>query len=228
LQDGRTKQYVEVPFHYVGVVKEFPTAPSDSFLVANSSYVASATGTDTVGAFLVDTDRGDVTGVAESLRRVLGTDATVTDIVTGRRIIGSTLTAVDLRGLTRVELGSALALAAAATGLTLWLGLSERRRTFAIATALGARPRHLRSFIWAEAGTVAIVGIAFGAVISIVVSWVLVKVLTGVFDPAPEHLAVPTAYLLTVFAIAVASTVAAAAAAVRMARVPHVELLRTV
>ena len=56
-------------------------------------------------------------------------------------------------------------------------------------------------------------GIAFGAVISIVVSWVLVKVLTGVFDPAPEHLAVPTPYLLTVLAIAVASSVAAAAAA---------------
>ena len=40
LQNGRTKQYTIVPFHYIGVAKEFPTAPRDSFLVANANYVA--------------------------------------------------------------------------------------------------------------------------------------------------------------------------------------------
>src|SRR5262249_10013984 len=39
LQDARSHQYRPVQFHYVGVVKEFPTAPSDSFLVANADYV---------------------------------------------------------------------------------------------------------------------------------------------------------------------------------------------
>src|SRR5690348_8758621 len=33
LQDGRTKQFRTVPFHYVGVANEFPTAPRDSFFV---------------------------------------------------------------------------------------------------------------------------------------------------------------------------------------------------
>src|SRR5262249_10040517 len=56
LQDGRTKKLVTVPFRYAGVVTEFPTAPSDSFLVANADYVAAQTGSSTVGAFLVDTD----------------------------------------------------------------------------------------------------------------------------------------------------------------------------
>ena len=49
LQDGRTKQFTTVPFHYAGVGKEFPTAPTDSFLVANAGYVARATGSDAVG-----------------------------------------------------------------------------------------------------------------------------------------------------------------------------------
>src|SRR5207237_524808 len=40
LQDGRSGQFREVAFHYAGVVKEFPTAPRDSFLVANADYVA--------------------------------------------------------------------------------------------------------------------------------------------------------------------------------------------
>jgi putative ABC transport system permease protein len=46
------------------------------------------------------------------------------------------------------ELAFALVLTAAATGLTLGLGFHERRRTFAIATALGARSNQLGGFVW--------------------------------------------------------------------------------
>ena len=195
LQDGKTKQYVDVPFHYVGVAKEFPTAPHDSFLLANADYIAKKTGSDTVGAFLVDTGGNNVAVVADALRQQLGTSATVTDLASSRKIVGSSLTAVDLDGLTRVELGFALALAAAATGLTLWLGLTERRRTFAIATALGANQRQLGAFVWAEAGVVTLAGLLTGGLSSWALSNMLVKVLHGVFDPAPESLAVPWPYL---------------------------------
>ena len=90
------------------------------------------------------------------------------------------------RGLTRVELGYALVLLAAATGLLLWLGLAERRRKYAIARALGARPRQLAAFVWAETGFVTIAGVpwARGAAW---LTWMLVKLLTGVFDPPPTH-----------------------------------------
>jgi putative ABC transport system permease protein len=226
LQDGKTKQYIEVPFHYVGVVKEFPTAPHDSFLLANADYVAKMTGNNAVGAFLVDTGGRNVTSIADTLRQQLGTSATVTDIASSRKVIGSSLTAVDLAGLTRVELGFALALAAAATGLTLWLGLSERRRTFAIATALGGNQRQLGAFVWAEAGVVAIAGLVTGTVTAWALSNMLVRVLNGVFDPAPESLAVPWVYLATVGIIAVVATATAATIAIRSARTPHLELLR--
>lgn len=227
LQDSRTRQYVDVAFHYAGVVKEFPTAPRDSFLLANADYIARATGSSTVGAFLVDTGGTDVAAVADRLRAEVGTAATVTDIESSRKVIGSSLTAVDLEGLTRVELGFALALAAAATGLTLWLGLNERRRTYTIATALGANRRQLGSFVWAEAGVVGLAGLATGAAGAWLLSYMLVKVLNGVFDPPPEHLAIPWAYLAGVLAIACLSTLIAAAAAIRTARTPHVERLRS-
>lgn len=227
LQDGDTKQFTDVPFHYVGVVKEFPTAPRDSFLVANADYVAEQTGSDAVGAFLVDTGGKHVESVADSLRTAFGTDATVTDIVTSRTVIGSSLTAVDLAGLTRVELGFALALAAAASGLTLWLGLAERRRTFTIAASLGASRRQLGWFVWAETGLVTLAGLAAGAVEAWALSTMLVKVLHGVFDPPPERLAVPWTYLALVLTIAVGAAATASIAAVRRARVPHLELLRS-
>ncbi|HKE99779.1 MAG TPA: FtsX-like permease family protein [Actinomycetes bacterium] len=226
LQDGRTKRYRPVRFRYLGVAKEFPTAPRDSFLVANAGYVTQATGSDAVGAFLVDTGGTAPAAVADRIRARLGPQAAVSDLATTRHVVGSSLTAVDLAGLTRLELGFALVLAAAATGLVLALGLAERRRTFAIAAALGARPRQLAAFVWTEAAIVTAGGLAAGAVAGWVLSLMLVKVLTGVFDPPPAALAVPWAYLGTTLAVALASVAAAATLTVRASRTPPVTILR--
>ncbi len=226
LQDGRTKQYTDVVFHYIGIAKEFPTAPRDSFLVANATYVTQQTGSDAVGAFLLDTTGTSPKAVATKVRSTVGTSATVTDLETSRRVIGSSLTSVDLSGLTRVELGFALVLAAAATGLVLALGATERRRTFAIATALGAKARQIGSFVWSEATYVTIGGLVLGALGGWVLAEMLVKVLTGVFDPPPSVLAVPWGYLATVAAVALGAVGIAGAIAVRSARRPAVTVLR--
>jgi putative ABC transport system permease protein len=226
LQDGRTKALVPVTFHYAGVANEFPTAPKDSFLVANADYVARMTGSDDVGAFLIDTGTASPAAVAARVRAGIGPGAVVSDIATSRRVVGSSLTAVDLAGLTRVELGFALVLAAASTGLVLALGLAERRRTFAIAGALGASGRQLGSFVWAEAGFVALGGLTAGAAIGATLSHILGQVLTGVFDPSPAALAVPWAYLGLVAATALAAVAAAASGTIRWARHPTVAVLR--
>jgi putative ABC transport system permease protein len=226
LQDGRTKQTKSVPFHYAGVAKEFPTAPTDSFLVANSGYVAKATGSNAVGTFLVQTDGTSPATVAKRVRGVVGTGAQVTDIVNQRRVVGSNLTAVELSGLTKVELGFALVLAIAASGLALGLGFSERRRTFAIASALGAKSRQLGGFVWGESLFVTIGGLVLGTVTAVVIARMLVKVLTGVFDPPPDVLSVPWGYLGTLVALTVAAVVAAGALTLRRLRRPAIEELR--
>ncbi|TDD81935.1 ABC transporter permease [Actinomadura darangshiensis] len=227
LQDGRTKQYRTVPFHYAGVVKEFPTAPRDSFLVANASYVARQTGTDTVGSFLVGAQNGaSPPTVAGALRTRLGPQAQITDLHTTRTVVGSSLTAVDLGGLTRIELGYALALVTFATGLILALGFTERRRTFALVRTLGARPCQVGAFVWAEVTLILTGAAAFGTLIGWALSNMLVKVLTGVFDPPPDHLAVPWAYLAAVATTAVAAMLAAALIALHAARRPPLSVLR--
>lgn len=226
LQDGRTKQFRAIPFHYVGVAKEFPTAPKDSFFVANAGYVARATGSDAVGSFLVQTDGTSPSTVAKRVRAQVGTSAQVTDIVDERHVVGSNLTAVELSGLTKVELAFALVLAAAATGLALGLGFQERRRTFAIASALGARSRQLGGFVWGESAFVTGVGLVLGAAIASGLSVMLVKVLTGVFDPPPDVVAVPWGYLVSVGALAIVAVVAAGAVTLRALRRPAIEELR--
>jgi putative ABC transport system permease protein len=225
LQDGVTKQLKTVSFHYVGVAKEFPTAPKDSFLIANQSYIARATGSDAVGTFLVQTDGTNPATVAAAIRRQVGTSAAVTE-VTQRRVIGSNLTAVELSGLTRVELGFALILAVAASGLALGLGFGERRRSFAIAGALGARGRQLGAFVWGESAFVTVGGLLLGTLIAAGITDMLVKVLTGVFDPPPDALAIPWAYLGLVLALTVGAVAAAGVLTLRALRQPAIEELR--
>jgi putative ABC transport system permease protein len=207
-------------------VKEFPTAPRDSFFIANRDYVAKTTGSNAVGAFLLQTDGTSPATVAQRVRGVVGPTAKVTDIVNQLQVVGSNLTAVELSGLTKVELGFALVLAAAATGLALGLGFQERRRTFAIAGALGAGRRQLGGFVWSESAFVTTGGLVLGAVIAVAISEMLVKVLTGVFDPPPDVLAVPWGYLAAVTALAIGTVVLAGAVTLRALRRPSVEQLR--
>ncbi|HEU0316961.1 MAG TPA: ABC transporter permease, partial [Solirubrobacteraceae bacterium] len=209
LQDGRTKQFRTIPFHYIGVAKEFPTAPKDSFFVANADYVARTTGSSAVGSFLVQTDGSSPSTVAARVRHVVGTGAVVTDIENQRQVVGSNLTAVEMSGLTKVE-----------------LGFAERRRTFAIAVALGARRRQLGGFVWSESAFVTAGGLVLGAGIATAISWMLVKVLTGVFDPPPDALAIPWAYLAAVTALAVGTVLAAGSLTLRALRRPAIEELR--
>ncbi|MEV6865068.1 ABC transporter permease [Streptosporangium subroseum] len=226
LQDGRTKQFHNVDFHYVGIAAEFPTAPHDSFLIANAAYVAAQTGSDAVGAFLVTTDGTPAHTVADRLRSTLGPQPQITDLDTTRRVIGSSLTAVDLGGLTTIELTFALGLAVAATALLLILGFTERRRTFALATVLGARSRQLGAFVWTEVLLVGAGTALFGGLGGWALSQMLVSVLTGVFDPPPSALSVPWPYLGGVAAVGVLGLAGAGAAAVRAARRPPLTVLR--
>src|SRR5258708_15275845 len=161
-------------------------------------------------------------------RNVVGSlpDARVTDIGSTQRLIGSSLTAVDLRGLTGLELTFAILLVAGATGLILALGLAERRRTFAILAALGAKRNQLGAFLWSEGLLIQIGGGIIGIALGFGLAQMLVTILTGVFDPPPEVLTVPWTYLALLALAAIASMVAAVLSTQVASRRPVVEALR--
>ncbi len=224
---GPDHVYHAVPFRYVGVTREFPTAPHDSFLVANAAYVAKATGVASEQVLLLKTDR-EPAAVAVSVRALLGpaSGAVVNDVTSELKTTLSSLTAVDLTGLTRLELVFAALMAAAASGLMLALGFAERRRTFAIAHALGANGSQLASFVWSEALYVTLGGMVLGAATGALEAWMIVKILTGVFDPPPEGLFVPWLYLGLVALVIALSVLAAVGVTIRAARRPALEVIR--
>jgi putative ABC transport system permease protein len=204
-----TGDSVGIPFRFVGVVREFPTAPKDSFLVANSSYLASHVQSGLQSTILIRCN-GDPSLIAREVSRIISpiAGAKVSDIATVQRQISSSLAAMDLRGLTLLELSFAIVFVIGATGLALFLSLAERKRSFAILSALGAKRRHLAAFMWSEALTVLVGGGLVGIFLGWLVAFALVKVLAGVFDPPPEALTVPWSYLLFLCAVAVALTAA--------------------
>jgi putative ABC transport system permease protein len=207
LRSAGAGEYDVVPFRFVGVVREFPTAPKDSFLVVNTNYLVSHAKSALQWTILIRTN-GDPSLLARDVSRIAGTISglKISDIGSSQRQISSSLSAVDLRGLTILELSFAVVFVAGATGLALFLSLSERRRSFAILSALGADRPHLAAFMWSEAVTILLGGGFVGVCLGWLVAFALVKVLAGVFDPPPEALVAPWTYLLLLGISAVAIT----------------------
>ena len=153
----RTTRYHMVPFLFVGIAREFPTAPHDSFIVANAAYVAQATGRRRSDAAVRTT--GSPPAVAAEVRTLLGpaSGATVQDIVTQQRVTLPGLTALDLR----VHPAGAR-LRAADGGRASRAGARARVRRAAtdVRDRVGARRerRQLAAFVWSEAAFVAVGG----------------------------------------------------------------------
>jgi putative ABC transport system permease protein len=212
--DRRTGHFHVVPFHVVGVVQEFPSAPRDSFMVANLSYLAAA---DHAGGpnivFARATNPAATAARVAAATRIDGT--LVKNITQQAQDTVSSITTVDLRGISRILEAFTVVLAAAAMGLFIALGHVERRQEFATMAALGARTRIIQAFAWSEAGLVLIAGVLLAAVLGWLLSEMLIAMLQHVFDPPPDSLAVPWAYLAELVGAAVLGTVAAAALAAR-------------
>jgi putative ABC transport system permease protein len=82
------------------------------------------------------------------------------------------------------------------------------------------------AFIRSEAAVLGVLGAGLGIVAGWVSATMLVKVLTGVFDPPPAHLAVPWGYLAAVGGMAIAALLVATTATARSARRPSAQALR--
>ena len=80
--------------------------------------------------------------------------------------------------------------------------------------------------MWTETSFVTAGGIALGGIAAAGLTWMLVKLLTGVFDPPPAHAAVPWPYLAALGAIALLAVIAAGITTLRALGRPPLETLR--
>ena len=216
-----------VPFHVVGIVQEFPSAPKDSFMVANLRYLlrSARDGGANVVFVRASGDPVAVAGRVAAATRSAGTS--VRNIRQQAVQTVSSITTVDLSGISRIESAFAVILAGPAMGLFVAIGVAERRREFATMAAIGASLRSISAFVWSEAAIVLGAGFALAAVLGWLLAAMLVAMLRHVFDPPPDALSIPWSFLVMLAGAALAGAGAAGAIAVRQIRsLPLGEILR--
>ena len=213
--DQRTGRFQIVPFHVAGIVQEFPSAPKDSFMVANLGYLESVThagGPNVVFAKV----NGHPPDVARRVALATGSLGTKVDDITSQSArTSSSITTVDLTGISHIEQAFAILLAAAAMALFVALGISERRQEFATMAAIGAPLARIAAFLWTEAAIVLTVGLVLALGLGWLLSGMLVAILQHVFDPPPDALAVPWSFLAGLAGAAIVATLLATALTTR-------------
>jgi putative ABC transport system permease protein len=225
--DQRTGSFHVVPFHVAGIVQEFPSAPKDSFMVANLSYLESVThaGGPNVVFAKASGYPPDVARRVAAATSSLG--AKVDNISNQSSRTSSSITTVDLTGISHIEQAFAIILAAAAMALFVALGISERRQEFATMAAIGAPLSRISAFLWTEAAIVLSVGLGLAVGLGWLLSQMLVAILQHVFDPPPDTLAVPWSFLGGLAGAAILATLLATAFASRgIQRLSLGEILR--
>jgi len=221
--DHSTGTFRVVPFHVIGIVQEFPAAPRDSFMVTNLAYLHAVTHDRGPNVTFVKTN--NPVGVARRL--AAATHVPVRNIQQQAAQTVSSITTVDLRGISRIEEIFALVLAAGAMALFVSVGLAERRHELATMAAVGASLRQAAAFLWSEAALVLGSALALAALLGWLLAEMLVAMLQHVFDPPPDHLAAPWLFLGSLGAAATAGgLIAAGLAALAIRRLPLGAVLR--
>ena len=225
--DHATGSFRIVPFHVVGIVQEFPSAPRDSFMVTNLPYLQSVTHDPGPNVVFVAA-KNDPAAVAQRVAAATKQYGTaIRDIRAQTAQTVSSITTVDLRGISRIEEVFALLLAAAAMALFVGVGLTERRQELATMAAVGASLRQAAAFLWSEAALVLVASLVLAAVLGFALAEMLVAMLQHVFDPPPDHLAAPWPFLAGLGGAAVVGGILAAGiAAFGIRRLPLGAVLR--
>jgi len=224
--DQRSGRFKVAPFHVAGTVQEFPSAPRDSFMVANLGYLDRLThsGPNVVFAKTSGSPSAVAHRVAAATAR-LGTEVKNIDQQTAQTV--TSITTVDLTGISHIEEVFAIVLVAAATAIFVLGAVAERRHEFATMTAVGASLREVGAFVWSEVGMVLAAAALLAAGLGWLLARMLVAMLTHVFDPPPDHLAIPWGFLGLLYAVALLAGVASSAVARQaIGRLPLGRILR--
>ena len=196
-------------------------------MVTNLAYLERATHSPGPNVVFAKVN-GDAAVVARRVAAATAADgAKVDDIKHQTAQTVSAITTVDLTGISHIEEAFAIALAAGAMALFVALGIAERRRELATMASLGAPLREIGAFVWSEAALVLGAALALAAGLGWLLSKMLVAMLQHVFDPPPDHLAIPWGFLAGLGGAAILAAVLAAALVAReLRRLPLGALLR--
>src|SRR5207302_5237331 len=155
-----------------------PSAPRSLFMLATISSPERATHDPGANVVFVKS-AGDPAALAHRIAAATRADGTIVKDIRGQVAqTVSSITSIDLRGISRIEEAFVLVLAAAAMALFVAVGLAERRQELATMAALGASLRQAAAFLWSEAVLVLAGALALAALLG----WLLAEMLVAMLQ----------------------------------------------
>jgi putative ABC transport system permease protein len=224
----------EVPTHVraVGLFTRFPGFPQHVDVVANQAFYQSATGLHNADYFLVrasDRSPAGVARAANAIRDGPGQTVPIRIITTETafNVDQSSLAALNLNGLARLDLFYVTLMTTAGIGIFIFGLLLQRRKEYMTLRALGIRMRQLQTLLLGEAAVVSILGVVVALGVSTAMAFMFVQILRPVFTLPPDRITFPVEQLASLAGLAVGSMlVCSLAAGVLLSRINPVELVR--
>ncbi len=225
-----TKHQALRTFHVVALFTRFPGLEQPD-LVANLRFYATATHLQRIDFFLVRTVGHGATGLTETTTNLstgpgshhpIRIDSTLETLAKDQ----SSLTALDVTGLLRLDLLFTLPMSATAIAILVFGLMLQRRREYVTMRAHGMQSREILIIILAEAAFAAFGGVAAGLLVGTGTAYLLVRILQPLFLLTPD-VTIPAQTIATLAASTLAGTlVLALAAALTVSRLRATEILR--
>jgi putative ABC transport system permease protein len=230
LPSATTGTPIPVTLHAVGVYTNFPGFPQGvDFVGSLAGYTAVAPTAPTL--YLLDTAGSDsvATTVATELRSGPGrtTPLLIDTISTAVNHEQSTLAALNIDGLGRLEAVYTVLLSAVGIAIFVFGTLLRRRREYITLRALGMRMRDLVSLVVGEAALVAVASVVLGGIIGTAMALLFVQILRPLFTIPPTGVTIPAVGVTLLMGLVLAAALAASLLAGASLRRTHlVDALR--
>lgn len=222
---------VPITFRAVGVFTNFPAFPQGIDLVADRTTVATAIGKTTADFFLLrtaDASGETLAGVAERVRAAQASSAFL--VQTSQDAYDqdqSTLTALNLGGLSGIEVAFTALMCAAAAAIFVATTLATRRKEYITLRALGVPAGSVYRLVIAEAAALVVAGLAIGLVDGAAMATLSIQILAPLFIVPPQLPDFSIDGLLALVAVVIAgTTIATIAGLTRLAQLRPAEILR--
>jgi len=219
---------IETRLQTVGIIRFFPTAGSDNFLVMNLPLMQSVTRNDKISYFLIRTSDSPH-DVAIRLQETLGTQVPMKteDIDTAILALGNSMTSLNLQGLGSIEQGYSVIIISLGLAIFLLSMIYERAKEFGAMRAVGGSITQIGRILWSESLTVGMLSLLIGSIIGLILGRVFVSLLKVLYTIPPAGMSIPWGALFALLAlILLGMALATLFASRRLARMEIAEVLR--
>jgi len=219
---------IEIRLQTVGIIRFFPTAQQDAFLVMNLSFMQSVTHNDKINYFLIRTSDSPH-DVAIRLQETLGTQVPMKteDIDTAILASGNSMTSLNLQGLGSIEQGYSVIIISLGLAIFLLSMIYERAKEFGAMRAVGGSITQIGRILWSESLTVGVLSLLIGSIIGLILGGVFVSLLKVLYTIPPTGMNIPWGALFALLAlILLGMALATLFANRRLARMEIAEVLR--